>query len=326
MALARSLAPAGAIAVVSLLLAAGASAGPRGGSERLTLLTDGELASVIDEVAPQVEVLMGASIDTSLIRGRVLSAAESRQEQLREQLLTLGVSEPLLSASLEAARAMPVSRKARGMRQVLEKLSTASLLPITGQLVIPAEQVHFMNMDELRANVAHELVHVAQLQRFPRFFDAKALLERQMAAAPDSEPDLLPGLEQRHAARMTLLESHARLIEERARQQLFTGARYFGPERPRSPSESLREKQAYYAQTALVERLERRGLLDEAFRNEHAAELLFRRGGSVYIELPERMAREDVEVRIARLERIHGMGLKACGFAVFQGGQLLHRE
>ncbi len=177
---------------------------------------ESQVRRLIADVAPLVSHLTGWNLRTGDLGARVLAKAGSNEEIVRRRL--------------KSAVIAPPPRQAGGFyERLMERLVEESILAAYDhggqEIVVVRENVEDADLDGLRLVLAHELVHRGQHVRHKELFDrADALLrEVYLAAGPDgaaatATADGAGSPVARLEAIMTLLESHARFVEDEVKR------------------------------------------------------------------------------------------------------------
>lgn len=175
-------------------------------------VAEGQVRRLIADVAPLVSHLTGWNLRTGDLGARVLAKAGSNEEIVRRRLKSAGIAPP--------------PRQAGGFyERLMERLVEESILAAYDhggqEILVVRENVEDADLDGLRLVLAHELVHRGQHVRHRDLFDrADALLRAiYLAAGPDGA--VADGASAPVApleAIMTLLESHARYVEDEVKR------------------------------------------------------------------------------------------------------------
>lgn len=175
-------------------------------------VAEGQVRRLIADVAPLVSHLTGWNLRTGDLGARVLAKAGSNEEIVRRRLKSAGIAPP--------------PRQAGGFyERLMERLVEESILAAYDhggqEILVVRENVEGADLDGLRLVLAHELVHRGQHVRHRDLFDrADALLRAiYLAAGPDgAAADGAGAPVAPLEAIMTLLESHARYVEEEVKR------------------------------------------------------------------------------------------------------------
>lgn len=159
-------------------------------------------------VAPLVSHLTGWNLRTGDLGARVLERA--------------GCNEEILGRRLKSAGIIPIPRQAGDFYELLmDRLLEENILAAYDhggqEIVVVRENVEGSDLDGLRLVLAHELVHRGQHVQHRNIFVLADALLREAVSEAGPDPDTAaapPGQPSRLDAIMTLLESHARYVEQ----------------------------------------------------------------------------------------------------------------
>jgi hypothetical protein len=177
------------------------------------------IKSIAREVTPLVERLTQWNLATENLGLRVIPKDRGYEEVLLGRLKGLGIPfqedgpRPILERLIE---------------YVLESNILAAYQPNTQELLIIRENVDESNLDGLKLVVGHELVHRGQHMQHPQlFFRLDEILKEVLVSFTSGKADvknLIPKMEEIRPI-MTLIESHARFIQEQLKQTNFPNAK-----------------------------------------------------------------------------------------------------
>ena len=181
-------------------------------------VTDELVGRLIGEVTPLVEAATGWAIAAEGVRPRVLP------KDMGYEAICLG---RLRGAGIDVERLAPTGLMRRLLEYVIEGNALGAYEPSSEELLVVRENVDDSNLDGLRLVVSHELVHRGQHVRHPRLFARVDQMLRDLFAVLESEEaeaaDILRFLEEIRPV-MTLIESHAMVVQERIRRERFPDA------------------------------------------------------------------------------------------------------
>ena len=175
-------------------------------------VSESQVLRLVAGVAPLVSHLTGWNLRTGDLGVRVLERAGCNEEIVRRRLKSAGLALPAREAD---------GFYERLMARLLEENILAAYDHGGQEIVVVRENVEEADLDGLRLVLAHELVHRGQHVRHPELFGrADALLrDVYLSRGPDGGPGDPAGAPLiRLDAIMTLLESHARFIEDEVKR------------------------------------------------------------------------------------------------------------
>lgn len=177
------------------------------------------LRNIVRDVSPLVERFTQWSLGIEHLRLRVLPKNRGYEEVLQERMKGLGIpiqkdgSRPILERLIE---------------YVFESNLLAAYLPNTQELLVIRENVDDSNLDGLKLVIAHELVHRGQHVQYPNLFlRLDEIIKEVFVSFTSGKVDVKNLIQKMDEIRpiMTLIESHARFIQEQLKHTSFPNAK-----------------------------------------------------------------------------------------------------
>lgn len=177
------------------------------------------IRAIVQDVSPLVEKATRWDLDIESLGLRVLPKERGYEEVLLERMKGLGIP-------FQEDGPRPVL--ARLIEYVLESTILAAYQPNTQEIQVIRENVDDSNLDGLKLVVGHELVHRGQHVQYPDLFlRLDEIIKDVLGFFTTSKADvksLIPKMEEIRPI-MTLIESHARFIQEHLKQTYFPNAK-----------------------------------------------------------------------------------------------------
>lgn len=175
-------------------------------------VSESPVLRLVAGVAPLVSHLTGWNLRTGDLGVRVLERAGCNEEIVRRRLK---------SAGIEAAPCQAGGFYERLMDRLVEENVLAAYDHGGQTIVVIRENVEEADLDGLRLILAHELVHRGQHVRHPELFGRADALLRDVYLSRGPDGGAAAGGNASFArldAIMTLLESHARYVEDEVKR------------------------------------------------------------------------------------------------------------
>ncbi len=174
-----------------------------------------EALADLPEISSSIESKTGWKVDLSQVAFEVVTAKELQRRCLKDVTSRTGIP-----------TAIPESFVGRSVTNALlsahHRSVVAVYLPSEKAVVINEERLRGMSQDGVKSTLHHELTHVAQHQRYPKFMASvdrlakeQRLLSKHGGDVPVEERERQLAVKTEKAqARMTLLEGQAMALQE----------------------------------------------------------------------------------------------------------------
>jgi hypothetical protein len=179
-----------------------------------------EALTSLPEISSSIESKTGWEVDLSRISFEVVTAKELQRRCLEDVTRRIGIP-----------TAVPESFVGRALANTLlsayHRSVVALYLPFEKVIVINEERSCTMSQDAVKSALHHELTHVAQHQRYPKFMASvdrlareQRLLGKHGGDLPLDERERQLGIKtERVLARMTLIEAQAMALQKMYEQE-----------------------------------------------------------------------------------------------------------
>jgi len=177
------------------------------------------IRAIVRDVSPLVEKLTQWNLDIEHLGLKVLPKHRGYEEVLLGRLRGLGIP-------VQEDDPRPILE--RLIEYVLESTILAAYQPNTQEILVIRENVDESNMDGLKLVIGHELVHRGQHVQHPELFlRLDEILKQVLVSFTSGNADLKNLIQKMEKIRpiMTLIESHARFVQEQLKQIYFPNAK-----------------------------------------------------------------------------------------------------